>query len=55
MESLSSENKALALDILYDILSAIERIQERTKNIRSADEFLSSPTALLHFANELSE
>jgi len=43
MESLSSENKALALDILYDILSAIERIQERTKDIRSADDFLSSP------------
>jgi len=43
MESLSSENKALALDILYDIQSAIERIQERTKNIHSADDFLSSP------------
>ena len=42
MESLSSENKALALDVLYDIQSAIERIQERTKNIRSADDFLSS-------------
>lgn len=46
MESLSSENKALALDILYDILSAIERIQERTKNIRSADDFLSSPEGM---------
>lgn len=42
MESLSSDSKALALDILYDILSAIERIQERTKDIRSADDFLSS-------------
>lgn len=42
MESLSSEDKALALDILYDIQSAIERIRERTKEIRSADDFLSS-------------
>lgn len=42
MESLSSDSKALALDILYDIQSAIERIQERTKDIRSADDFLSS-------------
>lgn len=46
MESLSSETKALALDILYDILSAIERIQDRTKNIRSADDFLSSPEGM---------
>ena len=46
MESLSSENKALALDILYDIQSAIERIQERTKNICSADDFLSSPEGM---------
>ena len=46
MESLSSENKALALDILYDIQSAIERIQERTKNIRSADDLLSSPEGM---------
>ena len=46
MESLSSENKALALDILYDIQSAIERVQERTKNIHSADDFLSSPEGM---------
>jgi uncharacterized protein with HEPN domain len=46
MESLSSDNKALALDILYDIQSAIERIQERTKDIRSADDFLSSPQGM---------
>ena len=46
MESLSSENKALALDILYDIQSAIERIQERTKDIRSVDDFLSSPEGM---------
>ena len=42
MESLSSEDKALALDILCDIQSAIERIRERTIDIRSADDFLSS-------------
>ena len=47
MESLSSENKALALDVLYDIQSAIERIQERTKDIRSADDFLSSPEGMI--------
>ena len=46
MESLSSEKKALALDILYDIQSAIERIQGRTKDIRSADDFLSSPEGM---------
>lgn len=42
MESLSSEKKTLALDILYDLQSAIERIQERTKDICSADDFLLS-------------
>lgn len=46
MESLSSENKSIALDILYDILSAIERIQERTKGIHSADDFLLSPEGM---------
>ena len=46
MESLSSDSKPLALDILYDIQSAIERIQERTKDIRSADDFLSSPEGM---------
>ena len=46
MESLSSENKSIALDILYDILSAIERIQERTKGIHSADDFMLSPEGM---------
>lgn len=46
MELLSSEDKALALDILCDTLSAIERIQERTKDIRSADDFLLSPEGM---------
>lgn len=31
MESLSSENKSIALDILYDIQSALKRLQERTE------------------------
>ena len=31
MESLSSESKSLALDILLDIQSAIEKLRERTK------------------------
>lgn len=47
MESLSSESKSLALDILEDILSAIERIEERTQNIRSADDFLSSSQGMV--------
>ncbi|MBR1463526.1 MAG: DUF86 domain-containing protein [Prevotella sp.] len=47
MESLSSESKSLALDILEDILSAIERIEERTHNIRSADDFLSSSQGMV--------
>ena len=42
MESLSSESKSLALDILEDIQSAIERIRERTKDIRSVDDFLDT-------------
>lgn len=42
MELLSSESKALALDILFDIQSAIERIADRTQTIHSADDFLSS-------------
>ena len=31
MESLSSESKSIALDILEDILTAIEKVEERTK------------------------
>ena len=33
MESLSSEAKNIALDILEDIYAAIERLEERTKDI----------------------
>jgi len=33
MEFLSSETKGIALDILEDILSAIERVEERTKDL----------------------
>ena len=47
MESLSSESKELALDILEDIQSAIERIRERTKGIRSVDDFLSSDQGMV--------
>ena len=39
MEFLSSENKRIALDILEDILSAIERVEERTQDSR--DWYLS--------------
>ena len=47
MESLSSEQRELALDILIDIQSAIERIRERTKGIRSVDDFLSSEQGMI--------
>jgi len=42
MESLSSESKSIAKDILEDILSAIEKLEERTKNVHSIDDFLNS-------------
>lgn len=47
MESLSSEQRELALDILIDIQSAIERIRKRTKGIRSVDDFLSSEQGMI--------
>ena len=47
MESLSSENKDLALDILSDIQSAIEKIRERTRGIRSVDDFLASEHGMM--------
>ena len=47
MESLSSEQKDLALDILYDIQSAIERLQERTERIHTVDDFLGSPDCMI--------
>jgi uncharacterized protein with HEPN domain len=42
MESLSSESKSIAKDILEDILSAIEKLEERTKHVHSIDDFLNS-------------
>lgn len=47
MESLSFEKKSLALDILYDIQSAIERLESRTENIHDVDDFLSSPKGMI--------
>ncbi len=47
MESLSSETKSLALDILYDIQSAIERLQERTEKIYDIDDFLGSSDGMI--------
>ena len=47
MESLSSESKSIALDILEDILSAIEKLEERTKDIHSTNDFLYSPSGLV--------
>ena len=47
MESLSSETKGIALDILEDILSAIEKLEERTKDIHSIDDFLCSSSGMV--------
>ena len=47
MEFLSSEAKGIALDILEDILSAVERIEERTKDIQTVDDFLCSSSGMV--------
>ena len=47
MVSLSSDKKELALDILYDIQSAIERLEERTKSVYDVDDFLDSPNGMI--------
>ena len=47
MESLSSESKSIAKDILEDILSAIEKLEERTKDIHSIDDFLNSSSGYI--------
>ena len=47
MESLSSESKSIALDILEDILSAIEKVEERTKDINTIDDFLCSSSGMV--------
>ena len=43
MESISSENLPIVLHTLDQIELAIGRLQERTKNILSVDDFLSTP------------
>lgn len=43
MESRSSRNLPLVLHTLRQIELAIETLQERTKNIRTVDDFLSTP------------
>ena len=47
MESLSSESKGIALDILEDILSAIERLEDRTKDVQTIDDFLCSSSGMV--------
>ena len=42
MQSLSSEQIGIAKDILEDIFSAIERLEERTNSVRSIDDFIGS-------------
>ena len=47
MESLSSESKGIALDILEDILSAIGRLEDRTKDVQTTDDFLCSSSGMI--------
>ena len=47
MEYLSSETKSIALDILEDIHSAIERLEERTKRVHTVDDFLGSSEGMV--------
>ena len=47
MEFLSSDSKSIAIDILEDILSAIERVEERTKDIQTIDDFLCSSSGMV--------
>ena len=47
MELLSSEDRSLALDILYDFQSAIEKLQERTKRVYNVDDFLGSSDGMI--------
>ena len=47
MESLSSECKSIALDILEDILSAIEKLEERTNEVHSVDDFLDTSSGMV--------
>ena len=47
MESLSSESKGIALDILEDILSAINRLEDRTKDVHTTDDFLCSSSGMV--------
>ena len=47
MESLSSETKSIAQDILEDILSAIEKVEDRTKDVNTVDDFLCSSSGMV--------
>ena len=47
MESLSSESKSIAYDMLCDIQSAIERLQERTSRIHDVDDFLDTSEGMI--------
>jgi uncharacterized protein with HEPN domain len=47
MESSSSESKSIALDILEDILSAIGRLEDRTKDVQTTDDFLCSSSGMI--------
>ena len=44
---MSSETKSIALDILEDIHSAIERLEERTVRVHTVDDFLGSSEGMV--------
>ena len=44
---MSSETKSIALDILEDIHSAIERLEERTIRVHTVDDFLGSSEGMV--------
>jgi archaellum component FlaC len=46
---LKCSKKELAIEILEKIKSAIERLEERTKDIKSVDDFLTSSYGIIKF------
>jgi archaellum component FlaC len=46
---LKYSKKELAIEILEKIKSAIERLEERTKDIKSVDDFLTSSYGIIKF------
>ena len=47
IESKTSQSKCIPFDILEDILYAIERLEERTKDVHSIDDFTGSSSGIV--------